>query len=128
MAGEGAGVVDLELIYVNAADPNREMGRDGSGKDDRWLGLAEPGEHRGGALERDTEAQTVAVAVLLHCRFIQRGQRAGQVAVADADGASQRQREAVHTVEGSGTGQGEAVLDERAGGLWFLDPDRGAAA
>ena len=90
MAGEGVSFVDLELIYVNAGSGNGEMGRDGSGEDHRWLGLTEPGKHSGGALERDTEAQPVAVAALLHCRFMQRGQCSGQVAVADADGGSQR--------------------------------------
>ena len=100
------------------------MRRDGSGQHRGWFGFAEPGQHRGGALERDAEPQPVAVGVLLHRRFLQHGQRSGQVAVPGPDGGSQRQGEAENGVEGSGAGQGQAVLDERQRGLWFAEPDR----
>ncbi len=74
---------------MNVADRNREMGRDGPGEDRCWLGVAEPGKHRSGALERYAEPEPVAVAVLLDGCFMQDGQRPGQVAVAGADGAGQ---------------------------------------
>jgi hypothetical protein len=63
-AGVGLGVVDLGLFLgMNVADRNREMSRDGPGEDRRWLGVAEPGEHRGGTLERGAEPDPVAIAV-----------------------------------------------------------------
>ena len=56
---------------------------------------------------------------------MQHGQGSGQVAVAHADGGGQRQGKTEDAVEGPSASQGEAVLDERQGGLWFVEPYRG---
>jgi hypothetical protein len=85
------------------------MRREGSGQHRGRFGLAEPGQHYGCALERHTEQQPVAGGMLHHHRFPQRGQRSGQVAGLGPDEASRRQGDVENGIEGSSTGQGQAV-------------------
>jgi hypothetical protein len=56
----------------------------------------------------------LTVAVLMHRRFMQHGQRSGQIVVPGPDGAGPRQGKADDAVEGSGAGQDKAVSKQTA--------------
>jgi hypothetical protein len=95
------------------------MRGEGAGQHRGRLGLADLGQHHGGDPERVAELHPDAVSVVLQRRLLQYGQRSGQVAGAGPDDPGPHQGKADDGVEGSGAGQGQAVLDEQQRGLWL---------
>jgi len=124
-AGQDLGFADPHLlVFVYSRDVRREIRREGSRQNHCRFGFAEPGQRRGGDLERHAEQQSVSIGVLPRHGFLQRGQRSGQVAGLGPDEASPRQGAVEHGIEGSGAGQGHAVLDEHERGLRVAGPYR----